>query len=601
MLEWMREKAPIVMGFVLVAFILTIFVSWGAGGVGSLGGSSIGEIDGTDISLQEFDRMYQRQREFSDSLTGPDLAQATWNNLVSQEVRTKIVDELGLEASDSAAVTFLMNNPDPQVLNMDRRTFFKLFADTATGQVDIGKYRQFIRDKKEYFEGIAKDIKLRQLPKRRIMNVVNSLMPSESELLRQYKYANEVISFDGITADPAQFDLSPDEVDPELFSSLYANFSDTAGKTPMASLAVITVKKTPDDTDKRVLYEDLSAVADDIRAGRATFADEAKAESDNSRTAQNGGFMGTLDTRDSTVLPADIMAQIRGAEAGTVLDPLYVDDEGSIGEGYHLFKIVQRRDSMVQLAHIHKKPLISPDREIALDEKTEKLLDVADSAGLGAAAQEFGFTLDTTPFFEKGGTIPGIGSVTGMGRFAFDEEPGALRDFYEGSRANYIVELIARKPAKELSKEDYRMTAFARVQDSLRTEKCSVAVREMVESLPDSVSLAQWADSSGYATFFSVDSITRNGFMQRRGVAKPVFAAFALDPDSTETAWVSESGQVYGVRTRAKETVSEIPADEKDAFMNRSRQNSVDLTYRQWVDYKKEEMKIEKNLKSYYY
>lgn len=128
--------------------------------------------------------------------------------------------------------------------------------------------------------------------------------------------------------------------------------------------------------------------------------------------------------------------------------------------GIHVIKIDGRDNRELQVATI-SLPLKSSAR--TRDEAFQRAQDFAFVARKGnyeQEAQALGFQVQETPEFEKGSTIPGLGTFESINAYAFKNKVGSISDAYQVNNGYAIVMVTEEK------KEGVR--AFDEVKESLR-------------------------------------------------------------------------------------------------------------------------------------
>jgi hypothetical protein len=603
LINWMREKAPVIMGFVLVAFILTIFVSWGAGGAGIFGGHNVGEIAGEKISFQNFRMLYDRYRRMTDEMSSSqrrEFPEDVWNSLVNERVRQNIIEKLGLEVTQDEAVRFLLNNPDPRILGLDPTKFQEMFADPQTGEVDIRKYQSYIAENSEYFQRLIADLQSQRIPSMRVQSIFRGLFPSSAQQDYEYGFENDRIVFQYIVGDASALSVD-EELDMERVTAMHKDFVENNRGRDMANIAYLKISKDITEDDRQYVREDMNYVYRRLTQENVDFAEEAQIESHEERTAQNGGYLGAVSS-DDDILPPETAELLFDSPTGFVSRPVYISDSPYLSEGFHIFKVLQRQDNTIQLGHIYKEVVISPEREMDIDSETADIFDFARSNGLQTAAEEFGLSLDTTGHFGRGDSVPEINYLDELGRFVFDEKVGEMDVFYGMNRPNYVVELIDRKSASKIELSEFVHRAEKPVRDSMRVEKMLTLVQEKAGEIAGSETpYDEMEFSQEYFTGNVTDTVTRASFGSREDIAA-VSAAFGL-PRAAAVPYVvaGDKLKVYAVMPLWKEAAEKMGEDERDRLLQRLTQQNMNRAYDEWLEYRKGEMDIENNIREYYY
>ncbi|NJB71884.1 peptidyl-prolyl cis-trans isomerase D [Saonia flava] len=142
-LENIRKRTTIlilIIGMALFAFVISgIFTSNDFGGAKV--GSSIAEVNGTDISVDDFRRKVESaSRRYGASATTMQVVNNVWNQEIRNAVLGQQFEELGINIEQDQIINFLKSNPsysqNPQFVNED-------------GVFDENVFREFVSNLKE--------------------------------------------------------------------------------------------------------------------------------------------------------------------------------------------------------------------------------------------------------------------------------------------------------------------------------------------------------------------------------------------------------------------------------------------------------------------
>ncbi|HMB70341.1 MAG TPA: peptidylprolyl isomerase, partial [bacterium] len=282
----------------------------------------------------------------------------------------------------------------------------------------------------------------------------------------------------------------------------------------------------------------------------ADFAEEAKDWSDDS-SSERGGDLGFFSR-------GDMVPEFE--EVAFSLDPGDVSEVFSSPFGYHVVKVEEKRtqDGKEQVRARHILLRVEPSRETLREAEgkiDDFLLALTDGAAFADAAGETGLTVETTPPFERGDFIPGIGLLRPAHRFAFSATVGeASTAPAEDEEALYAFRLAGTRPAG--------VAAFADVEDRARfglaeerrrdaaRDAMQKAVAETDGSVP-AVASALGADPDTTSEF------ARESFVPGVG-RRDAFVAEAFRLPEGTTSGVIESDRGFYVL----EVLEKIPVDE---------------------------------------
>lgn len=105
----MRDKMPLIIIILIIAFLGTIIFEWGMDYMGMSGQSTtFGEVNGVEITYQEYEQAVQQQVEQMrlenegkdiDEETMEQIREQVWNNLVTQTLTRQEINKLGIKVS----------------------------------------------------------------------------------------------------------------------------------------------------------------------------------------------------------------------------------------------------------------------------------------------------------------------------------------------------------------------------------------------------------------------------------------------------------------------------------------------------------------------
>ena len=150
MMAKMRSLAPAFIITVGVIFVLFMVIS-DSKIMESLGGrtTSLGSVNGTDISHQEFSKVLDRAREAQKAQTGKDIdeeymdqfREQVWESLVTQTLLKQQYDKYGITVTDQEIADLVWGDNPPQELKQQ-------FTDSL-GRFNRQAYTQALKDKKK--------------------------------------------------------------------------------------------------------------------------------------------------------------------------------------------------------------------------------------------------------------------------------------------------------------------------------------------------------------------------------------------------------------------------------------------------------------------
>jgi len=142
----LRDKMPIIIIIVIIAFLATIVFEWGMNLMGMNESNMVfAKINGEEVTYQQFEQMVEQQaNQMRQQNQGKDIDDATfqqirdqvWNSLVTQSITRQAIKKYGVTVSDKEVLDWIYNRPEqlPEPIK-------KNFMD-STGVFNIGFYQQ---------------------------------------------------------------------------------------------------------------------------------------------------------------------------------------------------------------------------------------------------------------------------------------------------------------------------------------------------------------------------------------------------------------------------------------------------------------------------
>ena len=226
-IQTIRDKgAAIVIGVIALSLIGFLLMDARSGaGKGLFGGGNnriIGSVNGEDIDIDEFNtRVKTAEEQYQNSAPRSQIMQTVWDQVVGERILTDQFEKLGLTFTPQEMSSIILSENAPQALK-------QAFSDPQTGQYDIEKARQWLREtKKSKNEEQRAAISAQVIEPMRL----NSLYTKYTSLIGGSVYI------------PAWMGAKENEE-----NKLFANISYVA--IPYSDLSDSTVKVTDDDIER---------------------------------------------------------------------------------------------------------------------------------------------------------------------------------------------------------------------------------------------------------------------------------------------------------------------------------------------------------------
>jgi peptidyl-prolyl cis-trans isomerase D len=556
MMQQLRESTKVIMVIVAVAFVGLMVFEWGMDLSGRSsqqgGGTSLGSVDGTDISVEDYQRQYQilyeqAQSQSPEGLSREQLEQIelqAWDDVVNLTLLRHEARERGIRVTDSELVEYIKYNPPSDIVSMP--------AFQTAGQFDIAKYQAALADPTLQQTWIEYETQLRgTLPIQKLQEqVVAGTVVTDAEARATYRERNERARIDFLFLDPEV--LAPaaaSAVSDAEIRQYYESHKDDYRRGESARIRYVRFEPPVTAADSAAARNRADSLAAAARAEGADFAALAQRRSDDPVSAANGGDIGWL--RPDALDPA-IRAAVETLSVGQVSEPVLTPF------GWHVVRLEAETGTQVQLRQILVAVEAGPAGRDATRQAAQEFARAA-SAAPGAFAQEAsrrGLEIQEPPVFEKGIVIPGLGSAAELTDFVFANENDAVSGALTREGGYYVVQVEERYPEG--------FVAVEQVADEIRAELGRQKQLERTRELAPEVAAAiREAGLEGAASRFGLRTETTDWFTRINnipgiGSGSPVAgAAFGLAQGQTAGP-VETSRGLYFIRL-----IDHQPTDEE--------------------------------------
>lgn len=145
-IQTIRDKGTaIVIGVIslsLIGFLLMDARSGAAKGVFGGNAKSIGSVNGDDIEIDEFNSKVKTAEQQYQGSNRDQIMQNVWDQMTGEKIVTEQFDKLGITFTPQELSSIILSEDAPQQLK-------QAFSDPQTGQYDIDKARQWLKDTKK--------------------------------------------------------------------------------------------------------------------------------------------------------------------------------------------------------------------------------------------------------------------------------------------------------------------------------------------------------------------------------------------------------------------------------------------------------------------
>ncbi len=608
MINKMREMAPTIMMIILVTFVGgTVFLNWGMNqGSGNGMIRLAGKINGKDIPGAAFDRAVnmERQKMQEENRDIPPqqsrmIPKQVWEREVNRILIHDAMTKMGLGASADEVFEYIKRNPLPGI---DTVSVFQ-----TNGAFDTSKYVAFLNDPDNYnhhpwlreFEAYTQ---MSLIPGQKLDILLNAgAVASKCEIEQQYRLDHQKAVFEYATVNSDMLTVDSSKITDDMVKKYYEAHKDSFVSGDQADLYYVKIPKKITEYDENIYKQEMADLKSRIESSEnkiEAFIEEAKTESDDPGSAENGGDLGWF-AKGTMVPQFDSVAF--SLDTGKISDPVRSNF------GYHIILVEgkEKRDGelKVKARHILRKVVPTIETIDQLSEQIDSLRSVMVEKGfVEAAKMSKDVEFDSTGLFEKGQMIPKIGYLSGAGRFAFSREKESISERLENNDALYLL-AVKRTVKKGVQALDIVKPQIVKtLTDSLKKDMAKEYVDNLLKKVGNDGSLAALKDSEKNVNSGVTDTVTANDYIPGIGYRTKVAAAAIALPVGKVSSPVEYNNTYYIVKPLWKNTIDSIPwgsEEIKQAEMN-LKQQQQQIMYRDWYMSYKNRAKIVSNIDEIY-
>ncbi|MDX1432556.1 MAG: SurA N-terminal domain-containing protein [Gammaproteobacteria bacterium] len=515
LLQSIRDKATGWIAWVIVILISIPFALWGIQEYLSPGGSAtIAKINGTEVSVNEFHRLYQRQRMQLQAMLGPrfDPRQIDEERLRERALNDLVDGEVVLQA----AIASGMRVGDAQLA----QAIQSLEAFQQDGRFSQELYEQWLSRQGYSPEGFEYDLRRSILTEQLVSGVASSAFVTAHELDDLMRMRAQTRRFAALTVPVSRFAdatvndaaveayyqanmdqfVAPEEVrveyvelareeiakdigiDEEELRQRYETRKESFG-TPEQREAAHILIRLPLDADEaavKAATDELLELARQLEAG-ADFAELAKQHSQDPGSASQGGSLGAFG---KGVMDPDFEAAAFALGVGEVSEPV------RSSFGLHLIKVTGIEEARTRTfeevrAQLERELRRERSESIFVD-RLEQLANLAfeQPKSLDAAADTLGLEKRTLEWFTP---LPrlnqGLAANPDVVEAAFSADVMELGNNSEvievGTGRVMVLRVADHRPARQQSLEE----VSARIRERLVAEKAREQAAEQGRAL----------------------------------------------------------------------------------------------------------------------
>ncbi|MBN1637636.1 MAG: peptidylprolyl isomerase [Ignavibacteriales bacterium] len=302
----------------------------------------IGEVNGTEITYQQFSALYENYKKTREEQTGMELDEGqlerlrdeVWDALITQELFRQKMEEYNIAVTDEEIVNIIMGPNPPEFLKQN-------FID-STGQFNREMYDMAITDprNRDILIQIEEQIREQKLRDKLTSYLTATITVSEAEIRRAFIEQTLQMDAQFIAVQTNMFPDSVIQVSDNDIQEYYNNNKEDYQLEEQRALRYVLFNYIPSKKDSLAVIKDLTNVLNKLQSDTSTFKTYVEIYSDNPYKK---------DTLSVTQLhPASVTA-LRNAQVGQIVGPVISFD------GYNLYKLDRKllsSDPFIKASHI---------------------------------------------------------------------------------------------------------------------------------------------------------------------------------------------------------------------------------------------------------
>ena len=553
MLKVMRDSfqhLKWILVLIIVAFVVLVFVDWGAGGAGGPAAASdmssvAARVNGDIITINEYRRALYFTQQRYEQMYGQalneqmrkmlNLEQQVLNGLIDERLLLQEARKIDLEAGQDEVRKKILEipvlNPDGKFIGADLYERYVLtslnyptvadFEQDLAREVTIGKMEAALASTvaitpqvaEEQYRRTAENAKIRYvlLPNERAMAGV---MVSPEDVQKYYtdnssKYLHgEQRHVKYLLADSALIRARLKLSDAELRQAYEQKKETFKGKEAVrAQHILIRVDASAAPADDAAAKAKAEGLVAQLRGG-ADFAALAKEHSGDPGSAVNGGDVGFFER--GQMVP-EFEQTAFSLPIGQISDPVKTQ------YGYHILKINEKRPAgykpfeevrgQLEMEAIDDRAKAQAREEIARVNTRISQSKPKDEAQIRALANQF-VSFNDAKWIDKTGPVFGLGQVQGLTDWAFTAKAGDFGPIIDTQRGPIVPYLAELRPAGTTPLAEIR----DRVENDVRQAKSRKAAQDMLASMLPVANLEELATRLGNVKAEEA-TLTREGYV----------------------------------------------------------------------------------------
>jgi peptidyl-prolyl cis-trans isomerase D len=627
MLSTIREHADswmikAILWLIILAFVGTIFYSWGMGGASDSGGGAIAIVEGEKIYQQEYENTFnnlvnfyrqQFRNQFSDDMIKKlDLKTQALEALIQKRLLLIAAEKQSLKVSDAELISHLKGLP---VFQSDKKFDDKTYRNylkqqrVTPGEFEDNQRQALLLDKLEKL--FRTNTKVSQSEIREAFSSkedkakIDYVRFNNDHFQVDKKFTDQELN-DFFQANKKQFEISPQiqveyvKIEPKTFIAQIEPRDEDISDYYQTKIADFRVKKkyrashilvhtTSSDIEGDASPEEKQKQAEKKAKTRATelrekllagadFGETAKKHSDDPGSGAQGGSLGEFPK--GTMVSAFEKA-LDNLKINEISEPVLTPF------GYHIIKLESREEEQIKPLETVREEVIQSLKKIKARQRVRRTVkhiyqEAEKSGDLKSAADINQAQTSTTSYFSRENhQIPEIGDQPQFFNTAFSLGENKISQPIHTPEASYILRVTANKEAYIPKLEEVRESVDTALTERVNQEFTLSKFKEMEQKLSQEKDLGkaiQGLDLSVRHTpsFSKEDSIPGIG-----NIKEIKEKAFNMNLEDTSSAKVRN--RFYLFKLVEKEAAGEPDKEQVQNIIQQIKQEKSRQTFQEWV------------------
>ena len=628
MLSVIREHADswlikAILWLIILAFVGTIFYSWGMGGASNSGGGVIATVRGEKIYQGEYEHTFnnlvdfyrqQFRNQFSDEIIKKlNLKTQALEALIQKKLLLQEAEKQNLRISDTELISYIKGLPvfqsDKKFSEKTYRNYLQ-FQHMTPGEFEDNQRENLVLSKLEKLFSASSKVsqsEIREAYKNEEEKAKLDYVRFNNDHFQvDKKFTDQEIS-DFFQANKKLFEVPPQiqveyvKIEPGIYLEDIEPREEDIDDYYQAKIADFRVKKMYNashilahikpseieaeatDKEKQKQAEEkakarVTELLEKVKAG-ADFGEVAKKHSDDPASGAQGGSLGEFPK--GTMVSA-FESALDKLEIGGISEPVLTPF------GYHIIKLDDRKEERIKPLEEVREQVIQSLKQIKARQKVRRTArhihqEAEKSGDLKTVAEKYQVQATISEFFSREKhNLPEIGAQPQFFNTAFSMDKNQVSQPINTPEASFILKLSDTKEAHIPELQEVKKTVEQALTEKVNEELTSTKFKELEQKLKQEKDLGKIIEgldlSVKHTPFFSMtDSIPGIGNIKQ--IKEIALAMKVGDTDSTKIR-----NRFYLFKRTGKEEAGEPDKESEQKIIKQIKKEKSQQMFQEWVD-----------------